>query len=299
MIAKTAIMAGLTAWCAWTGTAWSAPITFNTALPVHEGGWVLREQFIYVKIADDPTPAERDMRVAGLMSVLGYGLTRNFALFGILPYVDKRLGMRAGGPEVTRREQGMGDFTLMGRYTAYESNALGRTFRVAPFLGMKAPTGRDDASDGMGRLPPQVQPGSGSWDGFGGAVVTWQTLEFQIDGQVSYRASGEADGFQAGDVAGFDASFQHRLWPRRLGEGVPAFLYGVLEVNLTHAARDRLGGATDPNSGGSQLFVSPGLQYVTRKYILEAGLQIPIVQDLNGTTIENDYGLNAGFRVNF
>lgn len=299
MIARMALAAVLTAGCAGIGTAWSAPITFNTALPVHEGGWVLREQFTYLKIADDPTPAGRDMRVAGLVSVLGYGVTRDFALFGVLPYVDKRLAMSAGGQEVTRREQGIGDFTLMARYTAHESNALGRTFRVAPFLGVKAPTGRDNASDGMGRLPPQVQPGSGSWDGFGGAVATWQRLDFQIDGQVSYRASREANGFQAGEMIHADGSFQHRLWPRSLGEGVPAFLYGVLEVNLVHAAKDRLGGASDPNSGGSQVFVSPGLQYVTRKVILEAGMQIPIVQDLNGAALESDYGLNAGFRVNF
>jgi len=252
-----------------------------------------------MQIADDPTPFQRDMRITGAMSVLGYGVTEDFALFGMLPWFDKRLDMRVGGQEVSRRERGMGDLTLLGRYTAYGRNAPGRTFRIAPFLGVKAPTGRDDALDGLGRLPSQVQPGSGSWDWLGGVVVTRQTLEFQIDGQVSYQTKREAAGFQAGNVVNLDSSLQYRLWPRSLGDGVPAFLYGVLEVNLIHGAKDRVGGTSDPNSGGTTLLLSPGLQYVTRKWIVEAGVQIPVVQDLNGTALESDYILTTGVRINF
>lgn len=116
---KTVINAGLAALCLWSGTAWSAPITFNTALPVHEGGFVLREQFIFMNNADDPTPARRDMEVTDLVSVLGYGVTRDFALFGMLPYIDKRLDMQMGGQDITRSKQGFGDLTLLSRYTAW------------------------------------------------------------------------------------------------------------------------------------------------------------------------------------
>ncbi|MBI4195071.1 MAG: transporter [Betaproteobacteria bacterium] len=281
------------------GTAWSAPITFNTALPVHEDGWVLRGQFIYDNNSRDPSPANRDVRVSGLISVLGYGVTRDFALFGVLPYLGKRLDMDMGGQRVSRSDQGFGDLMVIGRYTAYESNALGRTFRVAPFLGVKAPTGSDNAQDGLGRLPPPVQLGSGSRDWLGGAVATYQTLDFQVDSQLSYRANREANGFRSGDVSRFDVSLQYRLWPQQLGSGVPAFLYGVLEANLVHAEKNRVGGTRDGNSGGTTLFLSPGLQYVTKKWILEAGVQIPVVQDLNGTALKNDYIFNAGFRINF
>ena len=281
------------------GSVWGAPITFNTALPVHEDGWVLREQFIYMKIGDDPTPAKRDMRVSGVMSVLGYGVTRDIALFGVLPYFDKRLDMTMGGQNLTPRKEGVGDLTLMARYTAYENNAPGRTWRIAPFLGVKAPTGSDNARDGLGRLPPQVQLGSGSWDLLGGVVGTYQTLDFQADSQVSYKANREANGFRFGDVFEIDGSLQYRLWPRSLGPGVPAFLYGVLEANLVHAAKDQVGGAADPNTGGTTLFLSPGLQYVTQKWIVEAGVQIPVVRNPNGTALKNNYVFTTGIRINF
>ena len=110
------------------GIAWSAPITFNTALPVHEGGIVWREQFIYDKNSRDPSAANRDVKVSGLISVLGYGVTRDFALFGVLPYLDKRLDMDTGGQRVSTSDQGFGDLMVIGRYTAYESNVLARTF---------------------------------------------------------------------------------------------------------------------------------------------------------------------------
>lgn len=281
------------------GITWSAPITFNTALPVHEGGIVWREQFIYDKNSRDPSPANRNVKVSGLVSVLGYGVTRDFALFGVLPYLDKSLDLDLGGQRVTRSDQGIGDLTLFGRYTAYQSDAPGRTFRVAPFMGVKAPTGRDNAQDGLGRLPSPIQLGTGSWDALGGVVATYQTLDYQIDSQISYQANSEANGFRFGNVAKLDASFQYRVWPQTLGEGVPAFLYGVLEANLVHAEKNRIGGVDDPNSGGTTLFLTPGLQYVTQKWILEAAIQVPIVQNLNGTALKNNYILHTGFRVNF
>jgi hypothetical protein len=296
---NTAMQLAVTGLCLAAGAAWGAPITFNTALPVHEGGYVWREQLLFMHSADDPTAARRDMQVTGLVSVLGYGVTRDFALFGVLPWFDKRLDMRLDGQRLSRSQAGIGDLTVLGRYTAYQYDAPGRTLRIAPFLGVKAPTGEDDARDRLGRLPPPLQPGSGSWDALGGAVLTYQTLDFQLDSQLSYRANREANGFQAGNLWQVDGSLQYRLWPSRLGTEVPAFLYGVLEANLLHAAKDRIGGVSDANSGGSTLFISPGLQYVTKKWILEAGVQIPVHQQLNGSALETDYVFTSGFRVNF
>jgi hypothetical protein len=278
---------------------WGAPITFNTALPIQKGGWVLREQFVLNKNADDPGPANRDMRVSGLVSVLGYGMTRDFALFGVLPYLDRKLDLDVAGQRVTRSDEGIGDLTLIGRYTAYTVDGPGRTARIAPFLGVKAPTGRDNARDSLGALPNEVQSGSGSWDFLGGVVATYQTLDYQVDAQLAYKANREANGFRFGNVGGLDVSLQYRLWPQELGSGVPAFFYGVLEANLVRAEKNRSAGVRDPDSGGTALFLSPGLQYVTRKWILEAGVQIPVAQDLNGAALKNDYIFNAGFRINF
>jgi len=72
-------------------TAMAAPQTFNTALPVAQDEFVFREQFVYRKATDDPSPADRKLQVLGGVSVLGYGVTGEVAVFGVLPYLDKEL----------------------------------------------------------------------------------------------------------------------------------------------------------------------------------------------------------------
>ena len=281
-------------------TANAAPQTFNTALPVAQGEFVFREQFVYRRAADDPSPADREVEVLGAISVLGYGVTADLAIFGAFPYLDKELKLTTpGGARVTRDTSGIGDARLFGRYTVYRDDAPGRTFRVAPFLGLELPTGDDDDRDSLGALPPTLQLGSGSWDPFGGIVVTYQTLDFQIDAQASYKVNTGANGFEFGDEARLDLSLQYRLWPRELGTGTPGFLYSVLEGNLIRRGRNEIAGIDDRNSGGVSFFLSPGLQYVTRRWIAEAIVQVPVVQSLNGSALEEDFVTRVGFRVNF
>jgi hypothetical protein len=112
-------------------------------------------------------------------------------------------------------------------------------------------------------------------------------------------ANTKANGFECGDAFRFDASLQYRLWPRELGTGVPGFLYGIVEANLLHQAKNEINGASDPNSGGTTLFLSPGLQYVTKRWVIEGIVQLPAVQNLNGTALEDDFIVRTGFRVNF
>lgn len=293
------LAAALSAVLAWTDAAWSAPITFNTAITLAPGEFVLREQYVLDQSGDDPGGADRDRTVQGAISVLGYAVNKHLMLFGVLPYQEKRLKLTDNGARRTRSDNGIGDLRVFGRYTVYRRNWLGGLFRISPFAGLELPTGDDDERDSFGRLPASVQPGSGSWDPFGGLVATYQTLDFEIDGQIAYQANTGGGPFGFGDVARADASIQYRIWPRELGSGLPAFVYGVLEANLIHRGRNEAGGVTDPNSGGTTVFLVPGLQYSSKRWVFEAAVQLPVFQDLNGTALEKDYVVHAGFRVNF
>ena len=283
----------------WADAAWSGPITFNSAIVLAEGEFVVREQFVFKRSSEDPSGADRERESVGVISVLGYAVDRDFMLFGVLPYAENRLERTTDGERRARSARGVGDLRLFGRYTVLRKNWPGGTFRISPFAGVEAPTGEDDKSDAFGRQPASVQLGSGSWDPFGGLVFTYQTLDFQVDAAVSYQANTEANDFEFGDVARADASLQYRLWPRELEGGVPGFLYGVIETNLIHKDKNRIAGVDNPNSGGTTLFLVPGLQYVTKRWVFEAAVQLPVVQDLNGTALENDFIVRAGFRFNF
>ena len=275
----------------------AAPITFNTALPVAKGQFLLREQLILNRSGNDPSAANRQRNENALVTTLGYSFTPRWAAFISLPYRDIQLNLDMSGQGISRQNKGWGDLNAFLRYTAYQYDQPGQTFRLAPFFGLKAPTAETQVRDERGILPPPVQRSSGSWDYFGGFVITWQTLTRQLDMQLSYRATNEANGFEAGNSFSVNASYQHRLWYSQ-NTALPDYLYGVLEVNLLNQQENRVNGIKDPNSNGKRLFFSPGIQYVNKRWIFETAIQVPVSQQLNGQALENDYVLRAGFRVN-
>lgn len=184
--------------------------------------------------------------------------------------------------------------------TAVAIDRPGETIRLAPFAGLKLPTGADDRTDGLGRLPPPLQLGSGSWDPLLGTVFTWQTLRWELDASASYQRRTEANGFKAGDEARGEASFQYRVVPRSaLESGVPSYLYAVLESNLVWQGRDRLAGAPDPDSGGFTWYAAPGLQWVTQRTIIEAAVQVPVVKRTSGLGLREDFAGRLSIRVSF
>ncbi|RMH02817.1 MAG: transporter [Nitrospirae bacterium] len=277
----------------------AGPITFNSALPVAQGEFIFRGQVVLSRSMNDPSTLDRDRQVLTIPAVLAYGVTRDLAVFGIVPYHEKRLELTTASGRVRRGDSGFGDITFLTRYTLLAIDRLGDTRRFAPFVGLKMPTGDDNQVDSLGRLPQLLQLGSGSWDPIIGTSFTWQTFDWEFDAAVQYQVKTKANNFEFGDQARADASFQYRLWPPTLGSGAPAFFYGVIESNLIYAGKNRVGGTIDPNSGGTTWFLAPGLQYVTRRLILEAIIQLPVLQDLNGTALERDYIVRGGFRVNF
>ena len=157
----------------------------------------------------------------------------------------------------------------------------------------------DDEADGLGRLPIPLQSGTGSWDSFIGLVVSHETLQGGFHSQLTYHEKMAANNFEAGDVSQLDLSWQRRVWPKKLQSNSSAFVYAVLEANIIHSEKSRASGQVNDNSGGTTVFITPGIQYASKKLILEAALQIPIHQDLNGTALENNYIIRAGFRVNY
>jgi len=242
---------------------------------------------------------DRELTVWSAPTVFVYGATEKLALFGVFPYLGKSLDITTPSGRLTRGDSGLGDFKFLARYILGQWDGPGETLRIGPFVGLEVPTGEDDEADSLGRLPQPLQLGSGSWDPIVGTALSWQSLDWEFDTSVSYKFNTQANGFEFGDQARFDASFQYRLWPRTLGEGVPGYLNGVVESNLLWQDHNEAAGLRDHNSGGLTWYLAAGLQYVTKRLVVETAVQLPVVQNLNGSALENDFILTTGFRLNF
>lgn len=294
-----AVVASLIA-AALTRPAAAGPITFDTALPVHADEVIVREQVVWHRMTDDPSSMDRSVNVLMVPSVLVYGVHPRVMVMGALPFLYKHMELTLPSGRTTRSTSGFGDLTGVVRVTALAFDRPHETIRLAPFVGLKLPTGADDEADARGRLPQPFQLGTGSWDPLAGIVFTWQTLRRELDVAAGYSLRTEANGFEAGDEARGDASFQYRVVPwGDLGGGVPNYLYAVLETNAVWRARDRVAGAEDPDSGGFTWYLAPGLQWVTTRVILELAVQFPVVKATNGDALRDDFVARASFRVNF
>ncbi len=280
--------------------AQAGPITSNTALPVHSGELIFREQAIWIRSTGDPSPMAQNLNVLVAPTVLIYGVNADLMLMGVVPFLYKQVAVNAPMGRVTRHTSGFGDLTTVARYTVLAIDRPGETLRVAPFAGLKLPTGSQNEADALGRFPQPFQLGSGSWDPLGGAVLTWQTLRWEFDLSGTYQLRTEANDFRAGDEARGDASFQYRLVPwGKLGPGVPSYLFGALESAAVWDAKDRISSAVNPDSGGFTWYLTPGLQWVSERSVLEAAVQIPVVRQTNGLALKNDFIAVLSFRQSF
>lgn len=269
----------------------AAPIGLETALPVARGEYLVRIQFIDLERSAISGPAE--VSAQAVVAAFGYGFSPRLAGFAVLPWLNKELKM----PAVARRAEGVGDLILFARYTLHQDDAPGRTFRIAPVLGVTVPTGEDDDTDALGRPPRSLQTGSGSWAGFGGAVASWQTLDWQTDVQLQYRRHGTDEGYRPGDLLRLDGSLQYRVLPRALDAG-SGFTYAVLEAAWVREARETLGGIRT-DTGGTQVLLAPGLQYVGRRSVWEAQWQFPVSENLRSGALRDDRLIRLSLRWTF
>jgi len=260
-------------------SAFAAPITFNTALPVSEEEVILREQLVYTDLSGPNV----DVNNLTAVTVGGYGITSKWSVFGVLPvtHIDVEIdGLSSSSLE-------LGDATLFSRYEIYREDGRGKTTRLAPLIGVRVPTGK------MG------ETSDGSTDIFGGLIATIATTQYNLGGQVVYTENGEANGFEAGNTLAFDASLQYRVWNSAPDVKNLSFLFGVIEGNITRQGNARFEDLETPNTNGTRFSISPGVQYVTPRWIADLAVTIPITDSFDNVTLTPNYSVLTSLRVNF
>jgi hypothetical protein len=69
----------------------------------------------------------------------------------------------------------------------------------------------------------------------------------------------------------------------------------MLELNGQWHERSFIAEATDPNTGGFQLFVAPGVRLTWSSNVNAfLSLGLPLVQDLHGVQSETDFRVSTG-----
>ncbi len=201
---------------------------------------------------------------------LTYGLTGDWAVGVDLPWVRKA--------DDGNRSSGAGDVALFTKYRFWRRDSLGLQESAAVLL--KVVTESADSTT----TPPL---GKGVTDGIAGLTWGYESRKWYRWASVRYRYNGtNPAGVDRGDMLRVDLVGGIRPTPRGYLEPDTVWL---LELNGEIQQKARLNGQDLADTGGMQWFVSPGIFWTLRNFAIKAGVQIPVLSDLNGNQPDADY----------
>src|SRR5262249_51448804 len=161
--------------------------------------------------------------------------------------------------------QGIGDASLLARYTVFSHHTLDATTLVALVAGIKFPTGSTNQHNDEGEhLDAHLQLGTGSLDALVGfsvdhAIDRWS---FSANALASLPGQGEVgdESHRFGNALNYDVTAKVRVRPADGAQSAHA-LFLSLGVNGDLRAREHLDGNRVPDSGGHTIYLSPGVQF--------------------------------------
>lgn len=233
---------------------------------------------------------------------------------------------------------GIGDITLFGQYRFYKSKPKQLEAALIAGVDIPSGVKRikDNNGDLFG---DDHQPGKGAWDPLVGLSLTKRFgNKLSIDTNYLYTIAVKGNNdYDAGDLHNYNAAITYRLLDfhdhvhgekHSRGDShkhshtssnfhahSPSFSHshkhshekwfsklavdGVLELNGEWRQKQKFDGIVDNNSGGSNLFVSPGVRFVYGNWASAFSVGIPAYQDLNGvqskTNVRLLFGVSRAF----
>jgi hypothetical protein len=233
---------------------------------------------------------------------VSYGIVENFqvglsiGLYQAKQAREAEFDETSGETEfATLDPDGLTDLWLTGKWRFYR----GPIGQFATYGGVKFPTGRHNVHNSAGeRVEPAATAGTGAYDGMVGlAFSRYLTSRLTIDVSGQYTIRGESDDFKLGNRIDGGVALAYRF-----NEDITKYpqFSAFGELNVRHLSRSEEEGDRDPNTGGTVLFLSPGVRAsFTRNVAFTVSPQIPLLQDLNGEQLKTLIKVNAGLTVSF
>ncbi len=268
---RSRLIATLISASALSSPARGGPINSDVAFTPRQGGSIFRLQYSFSEA--DGRGDLRCVTASGVRGTYVYGVRANFALFFTAPYLNRQVDRIV--PKLGRIEEahdGVGDLTFLAKYRFWQKDAAPReTTRWAMLGGLNLRSGDSDFS-------------SDSYDPVVGTVLTWRRDRHLLDGDLIYQLNTGGGEFRH-DALRYDLAYSYSFLPVVLSSEKNYEWNAVAELNGRYT--------TD---GSHELFLSPGLQFVTQRWAFEASIQVPVIQELADSAPRTDYRLVLGVR---
>ncbi len=249
-----------------------------------------------------PDGADREVSLFAQILAVPVRLGPGTVLTVVTPILRKESNFTASGSlRSTISDAGLGDVTINLKQRFYHRDFLGGGVQAAVIGGVTLPTGDSNQLDSQGNpLPRGLQLGTGSVDLPLGLVFTAFKDRVGFNSDLIYRFNNRSDGFRFGNETKVDLALGYRLFPSEYKSFRDKVLSAYLELNTQMSQRASLNRVEILDSGGTILFLTPGLQAVLHpRFLIETAFQIPMYQKLNGTQLAFAPIANFGLRLLF
>ncbi|HTG01953.1 MAG TPA: TonB-dependent receptor [Nitrospirota bacterium] len=259
------------------------------------------------QVVNNGNPQEVEKYTKNNYVTLGvdYSASRDWGMNVQVPYIDRQHSTLGTGSDGSTPADGaydshtrnLGDIKIIGRYQGFTPQA---NFGV--LYGVKLPTGSytetgtstdPAAPGGSSPIDRGLQPGTGTTDVLVGAYYSngiGQNWDYFT--QVLFqRALNSRNQYKPGD------SYNVNLGCRYAGFSTVS---PQLQVNYRYILRDEGQNADQVSTGGTLLYVSPGISASVNPQISVYGfIQLPLYQDVNGVQLTPRYIASLGVRYSF
>ena len=278
------------------------PLSNNIGLsPQQKGTWELNTSYDLntlntlktgTEVLDDDS---RRRQTHSVLFQLGYTFSRRWSAEVFVSYVRQERRIRQFGQEDFTFTQGIGDAVALVKYQIITKDQ----HSLFAGLGLKAPTGPSDLRSQQGlRLNADLQPGSGAWD-----AILWTQYQKQLDSRPTmtwsltgiYTTKGTNEEYLGSQAYQFGQEIQLITTLADQLFIAQQIINPSMTLRYRQVAEDQQNDQNVPGTGGSWLFVRPGLAWQAKpKFRVFASVELPLFADLVDTQVTPTHRIQVG-----
>ncbi|MFO1435205.1 MAG: hypothetical protein U1F34_02120 [Gammaproteobacteria bacterium] len=244
----------------------------------------------------------------GVEQIPGLLLTANLPVRSTRQWGEAKLNDATGDIDfenVSGSSGGIGDISLLARYTFFTQHTLDTSFLLAATVGVKLPTGGTDGRTTAGDefLDAHVQAGTGSTDALLGLSANLAHARLGLSANMLSGITGEGEvgdtDHSFGDWLNYDVTGRYRVWPSEIGAGGNS-VFLSLGMNGEWRGHETQDGAEVDDSGGHTVYIAPGLQInFAEHWVAEFSYQRAVYHDLNSVQLGENYKVFGSITYSF
>ena len=209
-------------------------------------------------------------------------VTEKIQISALIPYHFHERELTAGTEDIS----GLGDVTIMGLYTLYETKSDSTVFthKVNVGAGIKIPTGKFTEANNLGTINQSFQLGTGSWDYSVVSEYVINRKDLGLNTTLNYILKTEnSKNYQYGNQFNYATTLFY-LFDFKTIQLVPqAGVAGeIYQKNRQH-------NLDVPNTAGDILFGKFGIEAGKDKFSVGINAMLPVKQNLSNGNMEANY----------